>query len=172
MILFPTLCSIRLGNARIVNPKEVCLCVKKSLLPAWWSGEQALSFTSGSFAYGHFHLWNIDPDFCFAFGAVQREIKYHCILAYFGSGLAATNGTVNPLGILINSSHILHLYRIGYSVKSFISKLSCWYEAITSMASSARMVLPSWPACARPQYSVIGSRTIFSMNSGPFAPHR
>ena len=35
MILFPTLCRIRLGNARIVNPKEVCLCVKKSLLPAW-----------------------------------------------------------------------------------------------------------------------------------------
>ena len=37
----------------------------------------------------------------------------------------STNGAVNPLGILINSAHIFHLYCIGYSVKSFISKLRC-----------------------------------------------
>ena len=81
-------------------------------------------FTSGLFAYGHFQLRNIDPDFCFAFWAVQWEIKYHCILTYFGSGLTAANRTVNPLGSVQFVIHVSFLHIVG------LIKLFCIYKPI------------------------------------------
>ena len=80
---------------------------EKSLLTLWcdFTGKQALRSTSGSFAYSHFQLFDVDPDFGFTFWAIQREIKYHCILAYFGSGLTAANRAVNPLGSVLFVVH-------------------------------------------------------------------
>ena len=55
---------------------------EKSLLTLWcdFTGKQALRSTSGSFAYGHFQLCDVDTDFIFAFGAVQWEIENNRIL--------------------------------------------------------------------------------------------
>ena len=47
-------------------------------------------FSSSLFAYGHFQLRNIELDFSFTFGAVQREVLNHRIFIYFGSGFIAT----------------------------------------------------------------------------------
>ena len=55
-------------------------------------GKQALRSTSGLFAYGHFQLRNIDPDFCFAFGAVQWKVVNYSIFENFCSGFVATDG--------------------------------------------------------------------------------
>ena len=72
-------------------------------------GVAGSAFTSGLFAYGHFQLRNIDPDFGFTLGAVQREIVHYRIFAYFGSGLASTNGAVNPLCCLLLYIHVWFL---------------------------------------------------------------
>ena len=47
--------------------------------------------------------------FCFALGAVQREVLNHRILAYFDSGLAATNGAVNPFSTFLFVVHVQFL---------------------------------------------------------------
>ena len=60
---------------------------------------------SGSFAYGHFQLCNIDPDFGFTLGAVQWEIVHYRIFAYFGSGLIATDWAMNPSGFFLLIFH-------------------------------------------------------------------
>ena len=67
-------------------------------------------FSSSSFAYGHFQLRNIDPDFGFAFGAVQREVLNHRIFIYFGSGFIATIGAKNPLGTYYFAVHMRFLH--------------------------------------------------------------
>ena len=82
----------------------------RACYPCDFRGKQALRSTSGSFAYGHFQLFNIDPDFGFTLGTVQREIMHHCVLACFGSGLAATDGTVNPFSIFLFVVHVRFLY--------------------------------------------------------------
>ena len=98
--------------------------MKRACLPCDFTGKQALRSTSGSFAYGHFQLCDVDTDFGFAFGAVQWEIKYHCILAYFGSGFAAANRAVNPLGSVLFVVHVSFLHIVG------LIKLFCVYKPI------------------------------------------
>ena len=87
--------------------------MKRACLPCDFTGKQALRSTSGSFAYGHFQLCNIDPDFGFTLGAVQREIVHYRIFAYFGSGLAAANRAVNPLGSVLFVVHVSFLHIVG-----------------------------------------------------------
>ena len=75
-------------------------------------GKQALCFPSGSFAYGHFQLHNIDPDFGFTFWAIQREIVHYRIFMYFCSCFTSTDWAMNPARVFIFSFHLLFSHLI------------------------------------------------------------
>ena len=80
--------------------------MKRACLPCDFTGKQALRSTSGSFAYGHFQLFDIDPDFGLAFGAIQREVLNHRIFVDSGSGFAATDGAMNPVSSFLFVVHV------------------------------------------------------------------
>ena len=80
---------------------------EKSLLTLWcdFTGKQALRSTSGSFAYCHFQLWNIDLDFGFTLGAVQWKFEHYSIHIHLCPGLSIADGTMNPPGFVLITIH-------------------------------------------------------------------
>ena len=61
-------------------------------------GSRLCVFTSGSFAYDHFQLNDINSDFLFALGAKKRKIHQNGIRIHFGSCFAVAYGAANPQG--------------------------------------------------------------------------
>ena len=130
------------GNICIVSLKEV------SLLTLWWfQGKQALRSTSGSFAYCHFQLWNIDPDFGFAFWAIQWEVEHHRIFIYLCPCFVATNRAFYPLCIICFVVHVrfLHGGLLLYSMYSgrITQKNYFFYSTIPVKASNSWLHIPS-----------------------------
>ena len=69
---------------------------KQSLLPLCPREAGSAFFTSGSFAYDHFQLNDINSDLFFALGTKKRKIHQNGIRIYFGSRFAVAYGTSNP----------------------------------------------------------------------------
>ena len=57
-------------------------------------------FTSGSFAWHHFQLYDIDSSFLFALGAIEWEMHKNRFPIDFDSTLAAANRAANPKRIV------------------------------------------------------------------------
>ena len=57
-------------------------------------------FTSGSFAWHHFQLYDINIGFLFALGAIEREANKHRFPMDFDSALAAANRAMDPKRIV------------------------------------------------------------------------
>ena len=70
-------------------------------------GSRLCVFTSGSFAYDHFQLNDINSDFLFALGAKKRKIHQNGIRIHFGSRFAVAYGATNPQRII---SFFIHVY--------------------------------------------------------------
>ena len=82
-----------------------------SLLPLELREAGSASFTSGSFAYDHFKLYNINSDLFFTFWAEEWKFHQNCICIYFGSCFSITNRATHPKGII---SIIFHFQTSDY----------------------------------------------------------
>ena len=86
---------------------------------------------SGSFAYDHFQLYNINYDFFFALGAEKRKLHQDSICIHFGSCFAVAYGASDPQRII---KVIIHVYTSDYGIALrstsgifhyLLSKLGC-----------------------------------------------
>lgn len=99
--------------------------------PLAMKGSRLCVFTSGSFAYDHFQLNDINSDFLFALGAKKRKIHQNGIRIHFGSRFAVAYGGTNPQRII---SFFIHVYTSDYGIALrstsgifhyLLSKLGC-----------------------------------------------
>ena len=103
-------------------------------------GSRLCVFTSGSFAYDHFQLNDINSDLLFALGAKKRKIHQNGIRIHFGSRFAVAYGASDPQRII---KVIIHVYTSDYGIALrstsgifhyLLSKLGCMgFEGIAGL---------------------------------------
>ena len=94
----------------MIMPKRACLSGKLE--------KQALRFTSGSFAFCHLQLHDINFGFFFAFGAIYGKLEHHCIRIYLCPGFSIADRAMNPPGFdlfLVHDSYFLSVFTLRYS---------------------------------------------------------
>ena len=94
--LIGLLCRISLKIWLLHSNTRICTRIIKSLLSLLVRESRLCVFTSGSFAWHHFQLYDINLCFLFALGAIERETHKYRFPMDFDSGLAAANRAANP----------------------------------------------------------------------------